>query len=330
MAKQKILVCSYRLHPPKHPALKRLEEAGLDPVYNTLGRNFTADELKQHIVGCIGTIAGGETYIDPVFEVAGDLKVIARLGVGWDSVDVDAATRHGVVLAMAFGANHESVADLAFSQRGALATRLCTYHPQIVAGGWQAQTHDSLWKSTLGIIGLGRIGKAVVRRARAYEMRILVDDIKPDHAFIKANGLKLVDKYTIFRESDIVTLHCSANAETADLIDARTLGLMKPTAFLINAARGSMVDEAALADALDAGRIAGAGLDVFKKEPPVGSPLLKAKNTVFTPHAAGGNTRAFDAALNISIDNILAVAGGGRPREGLVVNPEVWQRPRRA
>jgi D-3-phosphoglycerate dehydrogenase / 2-oxoglutarate reductase len=330
MPKQKVLVCSYRLHPPKHPALKRLEEAGLEPVYNTLGRNFTPEELKASIAGCIGTLAGGEKYIEPVFEAARDLKVIARMGVGWDSVDVDAATRNGVVLAMAFGANHESVADLAFSLMGALATRLFTYHPQIAGGGWQAQTHDSLWKSTLGIIGLGRIGKAVVRRAKAFEMRVLVDDIKPDHDFIRKNGLELVDKDTIFRESDIVTLHCSANAETADLINARTLGLMKPTAFLINAARGSMVEEPALAEALNQGRLAGAGLDVFKREPPVGSPLLSARNAIFTPHAAGGNARAFDAALNISIDNVLAVARGGRPREDLVVNPEVWKRPRSA
>lgn len=329
MPKPKVLIAPYRLLDSTHPELMRLTEAGLDLVFNPQGRNFTPEELAKALDGCIATMAGAERYIEPVFAAAKDLKVIARLGVGWDAVDVDAATRHGVVLAMAFGSNHESVADLAFSLMGALATRLFVYHPQIVGGGWQAQTHDSLWKSTLGIIGLGRIGKAVVRRAKAFEMRILVDDIKPDRAFIAANGLELSDKDTIFREADIVTLHCSANAETADLVDARTLGLMKPTAFLINTARGSMVDEAALAEALEAGRIAGAGLDVFKKEPPVGSPLLKARNAIFTPHAAGGNRRAIDAALAISVDNILAVAKGGRPREDLVVNPEVWQRPRR-
>lgn len=328
MSKPKVLISPYRLNNATHPELTRLKEAGLDLVFNPNGRNFTPEELAKALDGCIATMAGAEKYIEPVFEAAKDLKVIARLGVGWDAVDVDAATAHGVVLAMAFGSNHESVADLSFSLMGALMTRLFTYHPQIAGGGWQAQTHDSLWKSTIGIIGLGRIGKAMVRRAKAFEMRILVDDIKPDMTFIKANGLELVDKETIFRESDIVSLHCSANAETADLINARTLGLMKPTAYLINAARGSMVDEQALTDALDSGRIAGAGLDVFKKEPPAGSPLLKAKNAIFTPHAAGGNKRAIDAAMTIATDNILAVAKGGRPREDLVVNPEVWQRPR--
>ncbi|MBM3533897.1 MAG: hydroxyacid dehydrogenase [Alphaproteobacteria bacterium] len=329
MSKPKVLISPYRLLNSTHPELTRLREAELELVFNSNGRNFTPEELAKALDGCIGTMAGAEKYIEPVFEAAKDLKVIARLGVGWDAVDVDAATRHGVILAMAFGSNHESVADLAFSLMGALATRLFTYHPQIASGGWQAQTHDSLWKSTIGIIGLGRIGKAVVRRAKAFEMRILVDDIKPDHAFIKANGLELVDKDAIFRESDIVTLHCSANAETADLINARSLGLMKPTAFLINAARGSMVDEEALTQALESGRIAGAGLDVFKREPPIGSPLLKARNAIFTPHAAGGNKRAFDAAMTLAVDNILAVHRGGRPREDLVVNPEVWQRPRR-
>lgn len=329
MSKPKVLVSPYRLSALTHPALRRLEEAGFDLVPNPNGRNFTPDELAKALDGCVGTLAGAEKYIEPVFAAAKDLKIIARMGVGWDAVDVDAATRHGVVLAMAFGTNHESVADLTFSMMGALATRLFTYHPQIAGGGWQAQTHDSLWRSTLGIIGIGRIGKAVVRRAKAFEMRILVDDIKPDRAFVEANGLELVDKDTIFRESDFVTLHCSAAPETADLINARTLGLMKPGAFLINAARGSMVDEDALAEALNSGRIAGAGLDVFKKEPPVGSPLIKAKNAIFTPHAAGGNARALDAALHLAIDNVIAVAKGGRPNEELVVNPEVWQRPRR-
>lgn len=328
MPKPKVLVAPYRLNGSNHPGLKRLEEAGFQPVFNPNGRNFTPEELAVALDGCIGTLAGAEKYIEPVFQQAKDLKIIARMGVGWDAVDVDAATRHGVVLAMAFGTNHESVADLAFSMMGALATRLFTYHPQVAGGGWQAQTHDSLWKSTVGIVGLGRIGKAMVRRCKAFDMRILANDIKPDADFAKANGVELADKDTIFRESDFVTLHCSANAETADLINARTLGLMKPTAYLVNAARGSMVDEAALTEALDSGRIAGAGLDVFKKEPPVGSPLLKAKNAIFTPHAAGGNKRALDAALHLAIDNILAVAAGRRPSEELVVNPEVWQRPR--
>jgi len=328
--KPRVLVAPYRLNAARPAALQRLVAAGLEPVFNPMGRNFTPEELAQALDGCIATLAGAEKYVPAVFEAAGDLKVIARMGVGWDAVDVEAATSHGVVLAMAFGANHESVADLAFSHMGALMTRLFTYHPQIAGGGWQAQAHGSLWKSTIGIIGLGRIGKAVARRAKGFEMRILANDIAPDLAFAKANGIELADKDTIFRESDIVTLHCAAGPETRDLIDARTLGLMKPSAILINAARGSMVDEDALAEALTAGRIAGAGLDVFKNEPPVGSPLLQAPNTVFTPHAAGGNARALDAALNIAIDNVLAVFGGGRPREDLVVNPEVWQRPRPA
>ena len=297
MPKPKVLVSPYRLNPPRHPALKRLEEAGLEAVYNPNGRNFTPDELAAALDGCIGTLAGAETYSEAVFRKAKDLKVIARMGVGWDAVDVDAATRHGVVLAMAFGTNHESVADLAFSLMGGLATRLFTYHPQIVGGGWQATTHDSLWRSTVGIIGLGRIGKAVARRCKGFEMRILANDIKPDAEFAAAHGIELVDKDTIFRESDIVTLHCSASAETRDLIDARTLGLMKPTAFLINAARGSMVDEAALAEALGAGRVAGAGLDVFKKEPPVGCSRRRTSSSRRMPPAA---TRALSTPRSTS------------------------------
>jgi len=280
-----------------------------------------------------GLVQGGGTVTPTsLLDALPKLEIISVFGVGYDGVPVEYCRERGLKVTNTPDVLTDDVADVALGLILMTGRGFVRLNRFAEAREWEQRGPELTTKlggRRVGIIGLGRIGKAVVRRAKAFEMRILVDDIKPDHDFIKANGLELVDKDTIFRESDIVSLHCSASPDTADLINARTLGLMKPTAFLVNAARGSMVDEQALTDALDSGRIAGAGLDVFKKEPPAGSPLLKAKNAIFTPHAAGGNKRAIDAAMTIAADNILAVARGGRPRDDLVVNPEVWQRPRR-
>jgi D-3-phosphoglycerate dehydrogenase len=327
MAKRKVLVCSYRLNLPDHPQLKKLQKAGLELAYNDLGRPYTRDELLAAIKGCFATIAGAERYDEGLLEAADQLELIARFGVGYDAVDVEAATRRGITLAMAFGTNHESVADLALSLMGALMSQLDRYSSRVKSGQWSAESHGSLFGATVGIIGLGRIGRAVARRCKGFDMRVIANDIKPDPDYAKAHGIELVDQETVFRQADIVTLHCSAGPSTKDLINAERLGWMKPGAFLVNTARGSMVDEPALVGALKSGRLAGAGLDVFKTEPlPKDAPIASAPNVICTPHAAGGNARAFELALELSVRHILAVAEGRRPDPECVVNPQAAQR----
>ena len=327
MAQRKVLVCSYRLNLPDHPQLKKLQAAGLELAYNNLGRPYTRQELLAAIPGSFATIAGAERYDDELLGAADKLELIARFGVGYDTVDVDAATKRGITLAMAFGSNHESVADMALSLMGSLVSRVDHYTRLLKSGGWGAESQGTLYGATVGIIGLGRIGRAVARRCKGFDMRVLANDIKPDPDYARAHGIELVDKETIFRQSDIVSLHCSAGPETKDLINRSTLALMKPGAVLINTARGSMVDEPALIDALASGKLSGAGLDVFKTEPLAkDAPILKAPNLVCTPHAAGGNVRAFELGLELCVRHILAMADGRRPEPEFVVNPQAAHR----
>jgi D-3-phosphoglycerate dehydrogenase len=243
------------------------------------------------------------------------------MGVGYDKVDV-AATRHRVAIAMGFGTNHEAVADHAFALMAGLANRLSSYHQEVMEGRWGGHFQPGLWRTTVGIIGLGRIGRALARRCRGFDMRILAYDAVPDAAYARDHGIELVDVKTLFRDADFVSVNAPLTPETEKIVNREHLALMKPSAFLINTARGGLVDEAALYEALAAGRIAGAGLDVFEVEPlPAGSPLRHLTNVLLTPHCAGGSIEAAVAMTERCVDNILAVRDGCALGEDLL-NPE--------
>jgi D-3-phosphoglycerate dehydrogenase len=318
----KVLVVPSLLASRPSAYLTHLEAAGLEVLRSPLGRPYGEAELIDGLRGVFATVAGVESYTERVLREARDLEVIARFGVGYDQVDVPAATRHGVYVAMTFGANHETVADLALALMGAVARNVVVYHQRVMAGGWGWEFRPGLWRSTVGIVGLGRIGRAVARRCRAYEMRVLAHDVAPDAAYARSHGIELTSLEQLLRESDFVTLHAPHLPETDGLINAARLQLMKPSAFLINTARGGLVDEAALHEALVSRRIAGAGLDVFRREPPTGSPLLTLDNVVVTPHAAGSDLAAEAAMGQCCVESILAVARGGPPPAPLLLNPE--------
>ena len=270
------------------------------------------------------TIAGSEPYNDRTLAAATSLKVIARVGVGYDMIDVAAATRHGVPVAMAFGTNHEAVADHAFALLAAVCNQLPTYHQQIARGRWGARFHRSLWKGTIGIIGLGRIGRALARRCAGFDMRILANDIEPDTDYAAAIGIEMVDLETLLRQSDFISVNAPHTPLTDKMINAERLALMKSEAYLVNTARGGLVDEPALIDALGTGQIAGAGLDVTAVEPlSDGSPLRDLDNVLLTPHCAGVSDMAVTLMLNRCIDSILTIKGGRRPDRELLLNPEV-------
>lgn len=318
----KVLVLVHPLATRPAPWFERLRAAGFEVVFGGLQRQLTEDELIAHLPGVFATIAGGEPYTERVFAASPELKIVARFGVGWDRVDVAAATRHGVAVAMAFGTNHESVADGAFTLLAACACNLPAKHRQVITGGWGSGFHPGIWRKTVGIVGLGRIGRALARRCRAgFEMRVLAHDVVQDPAFAAAQGIELVDLDTLLRQSDFVSLHVPLTDETDGLIDARRLATMKPGAFLINTARGGLVDEDALHAALVSGRLAGAGLDVFRNEPPVGSPLLALDNVVLMPHCSGMDETFEAAAAERCIESILAYARGEHPGPQFVLNP---------
>jgi phosphoglycerate dehydrogenase-like enzyme len=320
----KVLVALPTVHKQLHAALDRLRAVGCEIVFNPQGRILTEAELAAALQGVVATIAGTEPYTERVLAAAPQLKVVARSGVGYDAIDVAAATRHGVAIAMGFGANHNAVADFAFSLMAALASRLLPYHALVAEGRWQRSAHRPLWQATAGIIGLGRIGQALARRCRGFEMRVLAHEVLPDDGFAQQHGVELVDLETLFAAADFVSVHAPHTSETDKIVSREQLALMKPTAFLVNTARGGLVDEAALAEALREGRIAGAGLDVFAVEPlPPDSPLRGLPNVVLTPHCAGSNVDAIAAMAERVVENVLALLQGRDPGADYVLNPEV-------
>ena len=310
------------VHEAVTPVLERLRAAGCELDFNRTGRTLGEQELIGLLPGVFGTIAGGEPYTERVFAAAPELRVVARMGVGYDKVDVAAATRHGVAICMGFGTNHQAVADHAFALMAGLANRLLSYHNEVMEGRWGGHFQPGLWRTTVGIIGLGRIGRALARRCQGFEMRILAYDAVPDTAYAGAHGIELVDLATLFQEADFVSVNAPLTPQTEKIVNREHLALMKPSAFVINTARGGLVDEAALYEALAAGRIAGAGLDVFEVEPlPPDSPLRRLSNVLLTPHCAGGSIEAVVAMANRCVDNILAVRDGRLLGEDLL-NPE--------
>ncbi|MBI1826898.1 MAG: phosphoglycerate dehydrogenase, partial [Planctomycetes bacterium] len=237
----------------------------------------------------------------------GKLSVIARAGVGVDNVDVDAATAAGVLVLNTPDANTISTAEHTITLMLALHHRIADAHGHVISGGWSRAAYEGeqLAGRTLGIIGLGRIGRAVAQRALGLEMTVIAYDpfVSGDSAL---NGaVRLVRSVPeILREADVVTLHTTLSSETKHMIGPEQLAMMKRGAKIVNCARGSLIDEKALADALNSERIAGAALDVFENEPPKGSPLMTAKNVLLTPHLAASTS---EAQLRVSIDAVDAI-----------------------
>jgi phosphoglycerate dehydrogenase-like enzyme len=300
--------------------------AGLELVYPRVGRQMVEAELRKLAPGCHAALAGSEPYTREVIESASDLRVIARVGVGYDAVDVAAANEHGIVVTIAPGTNQDSVAEHTMMLILGCARTIMTQHNGIVTGQWPRNANVPVRGRTLGLIGLGRIGKAVALRGLAFGMRVIAHEPFPDANWVKQQAIELKPMDDLFREADFLSIHAPLMPQSRHLINARTLALMKPTAYLINTARGGLVNEADLCLALKERRIAGAGLDVFEHEPPgADNPLLKLDNVVLTAHTAGVDLRSLDDMATSAAQAIADLSRGKWPHEK-IVNPEVRQR----
>jgi D-3-phosphoglycerate dehydrogenase len=323
--KDKILVTarSFRKTPGPHQTM--LTDAGYEVAYNPHDRPLEASELAELGRDVVGMLLGVDSVTAEVFEQAKRLKVISRYGVGLDTVDLKAATAHGVVVTITPGANSVTVAELTIGLMFALARRIA-HHDRIVKGGkWSRVSGIELTGLTLGLLGLGRIGQEVARRAAGLGMKVIFYDPMPPPQNV-ASELRVeyhpLDE--VIAGSDVLSLHVPLNETTRNLIDGARLAQMKPAALLINTARGGLVDEQALYEALAEGRLAGAACDVFATEPPAENPLLGLDQFIATPHLGSDTVQTVLRMGTMAAENLLAVLRGERPAS--VANPEVYDR----
>jgi len=294
--------------------LKILEGGGCEVNFPPdLGRPLTEEELLDLIIDTDGIIVGADKITESVINKSNRLKVISKHGVGVDNIDLEAASKKGIVVTNVPDANYNAVADLTFGLMLAIARLICEADRIVKEGRWEKVIGTELWEKTLGVVGVGRIGKAVIRRARGFDMKVLAYDVLEDDALAREYKLRYVSLEDVLRESDFVTIHVPLTNETKGMIGEKELKMMKKTAYLINAARGEIVDEKALCRALNENWIAGAALDVFKNEPPVNSPLLKLKNVVLTPHIGAYSHEAIRKMDIASAINLLNVLKGKQP-----------------
>lgn len=303
------------------PHIEILHQAGFEIRHSPRpGFTLSEEETIEALLGISATIAGGEPYTERVLSSLPELRVVSRWGVGFDRIDVEAATRYGVAIAVTPNANHEAVAECTMAMLLATTRFLVKHNKKVRQGLWARFASPPLRGKTLGLIGLGRIGRSVAVRAKAFGTRILAYETFPDKDFLKTQGIELVDLETLLSQSDYVSLHVPLTETTRGLINHRTLSRMKRGSFLINTARGGLVVEEDLAVALQDGRLAGAALDVFAQEPiDKKNPLLKCENVLMTPHLAGIDDQAVNDMSLESAQNIVDLSCGIWP-EGSVVN----------
>jgi len=292
--------------------LRKLRRAGfrvLEPA-RAQRLKLTADEVRRHLAAADGVIAGTEKYDTAMLAAAGpQLKLISRVGIGVDNMDFHACARHGVEVAYTPGASTEAVAELALGFMLDCLRGITRADGSVRAGCWDRYVGRELAALTVGIIGLGRIGKRVAQLLRPFGCRVLANDLKPDRAFARRNGVTLATKERIWRTADVVTLHVPLTPLTRGLMGAGQLQAMKRGSILVNTARGGLVDERALTAALRSGQLAAAGSDVFTVEP-YGGMLTKQPNAVLTAHMGSCTDLSRIAMEAGAVDNLLAFFAG--------------------
>lgn len=278
---------------------------------------LTEAELIANLPGVCATIASGEPYTHAVFAAAPELRVISRTGVGYDAIDLNEAVRRNVAVGVTPGVNHDAVAEHTFALLLAIVKNVIGNHTQIAAGGFARTATASLRNKTLGLVGFGRIGRAVGVRGHCFGMRVLAADPNPPSE-TGNSGVNFVSLAELLAESDIISLHAPLIPETRNLIREENIARMKKGAIVLNTARGGLVDEQALADALVSGKLAGAGIDVFQQEPPLESPLLTAPNVILSPHLAGVDQQAIEDMAEMAAQTIVDVLQGNYADDRLV------------
>ena len=260
--------------------------------FNETGRPLKGDDLVTFLRGHQRSITGLETLDEPLFRAVPEMRIVSKYGVGLDTIDLAAARRHGVSVRWTPGVNRQAVAELTICFMIALCRSVVPLAREVGAGGWEHPGGRQLSSAVVGVIGCGHVGQEVARICRAFGATVIAHDIRTYDDFYRAHGIQAVALDALLAAADIVTLHVPLDGSTRGLIGSRALAAMKPSAFLVNTARGGIVDEGALKRALVEKTIGGAALDVFAEEPPADRDLLLLPNFVGTPHIGGGTIEA--------------------------------------
>lgn len=324
MARPKVLATR-----PLFEAARQILNAACDVEYWSAPERISREELLRRVAGkealvCLLT----ERVDDELLAAAPDLRIAANVAVGFDNIDVPACTRRGVAATNTPGVLDETTADFAWTLLMAVARRIGEGEQLARSGLWKGWDLDQLcgtdvWGKTLGLLGFGRIGRAVARRAQGFQMKVIYHDaIRAPETVERELRAEYREFRAVLSQSDFLSVHVPLLPETRGLLGAAQFALMKPAAFLINTSRGPVIDESALVRALETGRIAGAALDVYEKEPEIHPGLLRA-NTVLAPHLASASLETRTKMACMAAENVLAVLSGKRPPH--LLNPEVMQ-----
>ncbi|MFN3649008.1 MAG: phosphoglycerate dehydrogenase [Armatimonadota bacterium] len=303
-----------------------VRSAGGELLYPTRMGPLSASELAPWLAQADAVIASTDAYVADALDAAPRLRAVVRWGTGYESVDVAACTERGIVVCNTPGLNVEAVADHVFALMLSAARRLPHQFAVIRSGGWEEVRGVELWRKTLGLVGFGAIGRAVARRARGFDCRVLAYDPLVPPERLRELGAEPAPLDELFSHSDFVSLHASLTPETRGMVNEALLARMKPTAYLINASRGPLVEETALVRALEERRIAGAAIDVYTHEPlPPEHPLRHLPSCVATPHSAYNTEEACAAINRAVVEQALSALRGERP--SCALNPEVFDLP---
>ena len=345
----KILVTPTSIKPDsKSDALDALKAFAGELVYNPTGKPLAERDLLKLLKGCDGVVAGLDDYSGEVIRLCanyadnsnadantnadafagvtggylrqdGKLKVISRYGSGYDNVDLASARDNGVVVCKTPGANAQAVADLAFGLMLCCARRLPMLDRGTKSGEWPRSTGIELYGKTIGILGLGAVGKGVAKRASGFSMRVLATYVAPDMEFARTHGIYIVSFDELISASDFISLHLPLNPVTRRIINRDALNMFKPGAILVNTARGGLIDEDAAYEALISGRLGGLGLDAYEEEPPKVSPLFGLDNVALTPHTGSHTLEATRNLAQTAVNNLIDVLSGRPCRYAVII-----------
>lgn len=304
-------------------ALDAMRAAGHEVIVKVSPVPFDPAWINEQMPGIDALVFAMEPIGVEALQAANQLRVIARPGVGYDTVDLETATKKGVVVTVAAGTNDQSVADFTFGLLLEATRGISIASASVRDRGWERFNGTEAWRKTLAIIGLGRIGQGVAKRARGFDMQVLAVSPHHDEAFAREHGVRYVELDEALAQADFVSLHAPLTAETENLIDAKALATMKQGAYLINTSRGGLVDEQALADAVRSGHLAGAAVDVLRKQGAGSpSPLIGVPGIIVTPHMATFTRESSERVAMSVARSVIDALSGVQPSN--VVNPSAW------